>query len=104
MMFQVQIHDQIKTFGSKGLKDNARAAGEYVAHQIRTKGFAEFEVAIFRHGEPVFEIEWTDPDLFLEPEDIAYFISYPVPRQFVRRIYINWQAYCAACNKQKIRP
>jgi hypothetical protein len=66
-------------------------AGRGAAREIRERGFREFLIS-FPCG---FEIEWTDPDLFLEPEDVVYFLTLPVPLDIVRPLFINWQTYRA---------
>jgi hypothetical protein len=77
-----------------------RAAGEFIRDHIRDHGFAEF-IITFPTG---FEIEWTDPDLYLELADLRYFLTGPVPRTFVRAVFINWHDYSAACRHYNITP
>jgi hypothetical protein len=66
-----------------------RAAGEHLAAWIRDNGFTPF-CATFENGA---ELEWTDPDLFLEPTDLYLFGQWGIPPEFVRHVYINWQWY-----------
>jgi len=76
-----------------------RSAGVAYARHIAEHGFSEFSVD-FGGG---VEIEWTDPDLFLEPADLEYFGRVGVPRAFVKKVFINWQAYSAHCRHHNLK-
>ena len=71
---------------------DAAAAGAAARRRISGSGFAPF-VLTLSNGH---ELEWTDPDLFLEEADILYFLQIEMPLEFVRPVFINWQFYAFA--------
>jgi hypothetical protein len=67
-----------------------------IRKRISIRGFEGFCVAF---GDR--EIEWTDPDLILEKEDLRIFRAQQVPLSFVRVLFLNWEKYRNVTQKSK---
>lgn len=79
----VEIADKEHSF------DSAKSAGQFLRGWISDNGFEEW-CAVFSED---CELEWTDPDLFMEWPDIDYMLDMEIPEAFVRQVFVNWQVY-----------
>lgn len=75
--------------------ESPREMGHDFRRVIKRRGFSPFLIEAFDHesGELAWDMEWNDPDLWLEAEDFAYFTSVGAEEQLVLLIFINGNLY-----------
>jgi len=67
-----------------------RAAGHAFRRITRRRGWSPFWLELRDdEGKALWDLEWTDRDLWLQPEDFVYLLSVDADSRLIRLVWIN---------------